>query len=103
MTIVLIVQASAVLGALEGSDFDLRAVNPPKTCTSKGEEIVVCGRKDNDETFRLRTLPPSRFDPKPLRATVGLGTGTLGIEGDQKTFPNGEISNRVMLKLKVPF
>lgn len=101
LTILLIAQASATLGTPEA--FDLRAV-PRSPCAAGGEEIVVCGRKEDDDTYRLRPLPPGDYEPKPLRAQIGIGGGgTLGVGTEQAGFPGGTVSNRVMLKLKMKF
>lgn len=97
MAVLLIVQAIAAIAA-PGA---LRSAQPA-ACTGSADEIVVCGRRTEDEQFRLRPLPP-RFEPAPLRATTGLGSGTLGIEGEQQSFGNGATSQRLMLKLKLPF
>lgn len=97
LALMLIVQASAATAA----PGDLRLAQP-RACIGSGDEIVVCGRRSEDEQFRLRPLPPS-FEPAPLRATMGLGSGTLGVEGEQQSFANGSTSQRVMLKLKLPF
>lgn len=96
LALLLIVQASAATAAP-----DLRS-GQSKACTGSADEIVVCGRRTEDEQFRLRPLPP-KFEPAPLRATMGLGSGTLGIEGEQQSFANGATSQRLMLKLKLPF
>lgn len=101
--IMLIVQASATLAAPDVGAFDLRAV-PAKPCAAGGDEIVVCGRKDDDEAFRLRPLPPGDYEPKPLRAQIGLGEGkTLGVGTEQMGFPGGATSRRLMLTFKMKF
>ena len=98
----LVLQASAVISA-PASSVGLRDADPAKACASSSDEIVVCGRRAEDEAFRLRPLPDDRFTEKPLRATIGLGKGTLGIEGDEAAMPQGQVSKRAMLKFKIPF
>lgn len=96
LALLLIVQASAATAAPGG------LLSAQSVCTGSADEIVVCGRRTEDEQFRLRPLPPT-FEPAPPRATTRLGSGTLGIEGEQQSFANGATSRRLMLKLKLPF
>ena len=103
LAILLLAQAGAGAVAPDKEASDLRTVGQTKSCTSGSEEIVVCGRKADNEEFRLRPPTSDLFTQKPLSATIGIGKGTLGVEGDQETYSNGETSKRVMLKVKVPF
>lgn len=82
-------------------DFDLRTTTP---CPSAGDAIVVCATRRDDERFRLRPLDAGRFEAKPPRAETGI-VGDLrgGVGTEHVEFGNGAVSNRVMLKLKLPF
>lgn len=93
----------AVVGA-PAIDFDLRTVAPPPKCVpGRADEIVVCGRPET-ERRRLAPLPDNQYaDPLPKAEMKLFGdvTGSAVMEAEQ--FPGGVVSNRIMLKLKVPF
>ena len=102
LAMLIFLQATTALG-IPTASFDIRLAGPAKPCASGGDEIVVCGRRTEDEAFRLRPLPTDRFVEKPLSASIGLGKGTLGIEGEEAAMPQGQVSKRAMLKFKMPF
>jgi hypothetical protein len=85
-------------------DFDLRSATARFDCApGRVDEIVVCGRPDHDR-HRLRPLPDAAYAEAPARAEAKLFgdvTGSAVVEAEQ--FPDGVVSNRIMLKLKVPF
>lgn len=82
--------------------FDLRTAITGKPCAAAtSDEIVVCAARS--ERYRLRELSASRFDAKPLVAATRIGNASAGIDTEQKMFPGGIPSNRVMLTLKLPF
>jgi hypothetical protein len=70
---------------------------PPK----ETDEIVVCGRRDAGEQFRLRPLADKFVEP-PVRAATPLAGGTLSAETEQKMIA-GAPSNRMMVRWKLPF
>lgn len=81
---------------------------PPRTSAGRdcpdapGGEVVVCGRRDQEE-FRLRPLPDRYEEPGVVpRAAVKLGPGQLAAETEQVDI-GGVPSKRLMLRFKLPF
>jgi hypothetical protein len=78
-------------------DFDLRKVPP----TPARDEIVVIARR-NDQ--RLPPLTAFRQEEALPRAEKGIiGNVRGGVALDKQELPGGVVSNRVMMKLKLPF
>ena len=68
-----------------------------------GEEIVVCGGRA--DPYRLQPMDgPPRSTPIP-RAEVKLfgSNATAAAETDGVPMPNGNFSNRLMARIKLPF
>jgi hypothetical protein len=68
-------------------------------------EILVCGDRDRESHYRLRPIDNPhdfRSNGKPVRASVEVGSGTLGVANEQKKV-GGFPSNRITLTLKIPF
>ena len=61
-------------------------------------DIVVCGRQDRDEAYRLRPLPERYVKDQQLRLTLP-GGGTITPHADRGQ--RGEVQAKVTLK--VPF
>ena len=83
----------------------LRGAEVRRRCApSPGGEIVVCGRADGDEEFRLRPLPDAdKYRDAPVRAEANvLGNGTLSVHNDAAGV-GGFRSNRAMATLSLPF
>jgi hypothetical protein len=83
---------------------DLRAV--PMPCPENGpdvsiNDIVVCGTRDPNERHRLRPLEPQASSPK--RAEVMLPGGVKGAAEVERADIGGNVSNRLMFRLKLPF
>jgi hypothetical protein len=81
-----------------------RPTAPAPRCGTAGPdgEVVVCAAPQ--EAFRLRPLP-DRYDadaPALPRAETKIGNATLAAEGEQAGV-GGFVSNRAMMRLKVPF
>lgn len=100
-------QAAAQAGsaALLPVDFDLAAVRPaePDDCGGGGSEIVVCGRRANGGAYPLEAMARI-FEPKPLVAETALGGGVTGrVFVDSVTMPDGQVSKRAMVGLKMKF
>jgi len=76
---------------------------PPTTC-GKGdsEEVVVCGAKDADKRYRLRSVDEQKYADAPIRAQKTFGPDTLDLGGKQATV-GGFPSNRLMITFTVPF
>jgi hypothetical protein len=83
-------------------DWQMR-ITPERSCASADrEEIVVCGRR-NDDRYRLRPLPRG-FEVAPLRAETQLIDGvTGGMHLESSQLPNGMISKRIMVSVKTRF
>ena len=68
-----------------------------------GGDIVVCGRVDPNEQYRLRPLT-HRYDPvggPGIGMRVGPGQANLYATGTQS--PDGKPDKRIMVTLKLPF
>lgn len=61
-------------------------------------DIVVCGRQDRGETYRLRPLPERYVEDQRLRLTLP-GGGTITPHADQGRL--GDLQAKVTLK--IPF
>ena len=103
MVLMLLLQAGAALADPAVIDFDLRSAAAPESCTGSTGEIVVCGRRQVDEPYRLKPLPPGDFEPRLPKASVGVLGGTVSAHGETATMPGGATSNRAMVTLKLPF
>ena len=97
----LLMQAAMTLPDI---DFDLRDMPAPAACApGRGNEIVVCGRLDSDG-HRLPPLPDSTYAEAPPRAETMLFGDVVGsavMEAEEVAA--GVVSNRIMLRMKVPF
>ncbi len=93
---VLILLQAATAGVPTGGDSD---------CSSRGDEIVVCHKAIDPDRYRL----PLRGDDLPAavappRAEWGVGGGMrMGVAAESQAMPQGAISNRAMVKVKIPF
>lgn len=78
-------------------DFDLGKVAPAPA----RDEIVVTARRDDQ---RVRPLTRFKQDEALPRAETGIiGDLRGGVALDKQGLPGGVVSNRVMMKLKLPF
>jgi len=80
----------------------LHAADPCDGRAAAADEVVVCGAKDVDERYRLRTQDNRRYQDPPLRAVMKLGGGTAAL-GASRAGVGGFPSNRIMVTLKFPF
>jgi hypothetical protein len=87
-----------------GDVVHLQPVLPDRRCDQESTDIVVCGKR-RDDRYRLPRLDSARFEPRAARkAEIGLGGNVKGAaEVESATVGPGLISNRVMLRLKMPF
>ncbi len=75
-------------------------------CTAKPVEdgdVVVCGRIDHGERYRLKPLT-HRYDPVPgpgIGVKVGQGQANAYVATQQS--PDGKPDKRIMVTLKLPF
>lgn len=98
------VAGPADLSATPPRKIDLQAL--PATCTNDvtggaADEVVVCGRRDTNERYRMRPLDPRIESPK--RAEVMLPGGMKGAAEIERADIGGNVSNRLMFRLKLPF
>jgi hypothetical protein len=74
---------------------------PPETPETPSGDVVVCGRRDQEE-FRLRPLPDRYEAAEGLpRAATKLGPGTISAETEQVDV-GGFPSRRAMVRFKMP-
>lgn len=100
------VVTSAIPSAAAGpADSGGRPVAHPR-CNEVGQEdgdVVVCGRIDHGEQYRLKPLT-HRYDPvggPGIGMKVGQGQANLYSTGGKS--PDGKPDNRIMVTLKLPF
>lgn len=101
MLLALLLQPIAVPTS-ELDRFDLARVPAGrKSCggSISASDIVVCGEPDQ---YRLPPLDLGDYAERPIRTQMDLGAGKLGV-GTDSTNVGGFQSNRVMVKLKLPF
>ncbi len=94
-------------------DFDLAGVRPldsgrgatrPQGCDrSDPNAIVVCGRRPSGGAYPIEQWQRV-FALDPIRAEMRLTGNLVGSAVvEQVVFPRGEVSNRVMLRIRMPF
>ncbi|WP_443970380.1 hypothetical protein [Sphingobium sp. CR28] len=97
MIVLVICQLAATQGAasLDGVTFDLS-----KAKQRDPDAIIVTGRRTD---HRLKT-DNSPAEPPPIRAETRLfGNARASAEVEQSVLANGAVSDRAMIKLKIPF
>lgn len=108
LTLLLALQAAGqpVPSGTGTAGFDLARMPPssPDACQGQNaSEIVVCGRRQAGDGYRLKELPRT-FEEKPLRAETSIGGGVIGrAYVESVELSGGQISKRVMVGMKVPF
>ena len=82
--------------------FDLARKGPAPDCGDRqGSEIVVCGRRKNDE---IVVRDGAGLEGKPLKAEVKLpGGATLDMHAEQHTMPDGRSAPAAMVRVTIPF
>ena len=96
------------------TDFDLAdirpadrtglTIDPPRDCRrSSADEILVCGRRPRRDDYPIEAM--SRlFTPQPIVAEMSLGGGMTGrAYVESVTLDRGEVSNRIMFGITMPF
>jgi len=91
------------------SDFDLARVRPAdgasgRACTgASAEEIVVCGRRRRGGDYPIEEMA-RRYAEQPLVAEKDIGGGAKARAFvESATMPDGTISKRIMVGVKLPF
>lgn len=82
---------------------------PRNACAADGvanaKDIIVCGSKRTDQ-YRLPQIDRAWFEPDrdTPKAEIGIAGGLKGAaEVERATLLGGQVSNRVMVRLKLPF
>ncbi|SRR5258706_1217398 len=102
MFILLAVAQTSDLVVGEPPNKYLRNVVPANRCTGQAqdEEIVVCGRRESDQRYRLRPIAGPEFEEKPAKAGFKLSENAdLSFHGDSGAFG----SPRAMVTVKLRF
>jgi hypothetical protein len=104
LLILMLIAAPAAARAelLPGAElFDLAKMDEAAGCGRTGSEIVVCGRRKNDEII---VRDGAGLEGKPLKAEVRLPSGvTLDVHGEQHTMPDGRSGPAAMVRVTIPF
>jgi hypothetical protein len=76
---------------------------PGRDCAGGGAAIVVCGRRRSGGAYPLEEME-RLFGSRALVAETGL-TGAMRGRAfvESVEFPGGQISNRIMVGIKLPF
>ena len=92
------------------SEFELKAPAPslratPQDCrrAAAAGDIVVCGRRQDEH--RAREIRPPKGIEAEDGGAVGLDLGGARVEPglEQAGMPDGRVSKRIMVRVKVPF
>ena len=108
LALLLALQAASPAGAAGADplavDFDLAEVKPREGCApGSGSDIVVCGRRRKNDAYPLEEWERI-FATKPLVAETGIGGGArVRAYVDSVVMPNGEVSKRAMVGIKLKF
>lgn len=102
MLTVLLLSLQSAAGPPAPGPEKLRAARPCRPEGGEAGDVVVCGRR-NDEEFRLKPLPEHHRDDTVPRAEIGLPGGVRLATETEAAGVGGFQSNRVMLRLKLPF
>ena len=82
----------------------LGVIGADKPCAStNSNDIIVCGRRDINQRYRLPQLDTDRFEPNRRAETSLIGNVRGAAEVESKEIGPGITSNRVMFRLKLPF
>ena len=100
----LILQSGAAAIAPPPAVIRLDPVLPRGCAEEAGDAIVVCGKRD-DQRYRLPRLDSARFEPngEVRNAEIDLGGVKGAAEVESATLLGGQVSNRLMVRLKLPF
>lgn len=71
--------------------------------STSDDEVVVCGRREDQRRYRLQALDTDRFEPN-RRAEATLAGDLKGAAViESRVIAPGMTSNRIMVRLKLPF
>jgi hypothetical protein len=103
MAVLIAIQASATPADPRLAGFDLAAIKPPAGCDAAGSDIVVCGRSEATRA-RVKGVPQGVEAPPALpKAEIGVIGALRATAETEAVGVGGFPSNRVMLRLKMPF
>ena len=90
------------LSRIRPLDFDLGEYRGSACGPAEEGAIVVCGRRQSgDYPIERRAR---EFEPRLPVAEIGLGGNVRGrVFVDRAEMPNGEVSNRIMFGIRLPF
>jgi hypothetical protein len=85
-------------------DFDLAQVRPGDDCRREGgAEIIVCGRRPGRGDYDFEKWEKV-FAEKPIVAELGIGGGAVArAYAESVDMPQGQVSKRIMVGIKLPF
>ena len=108
----LLLQAvAAPPSALPAIDFDLARYRAAgfdlgfgqRGCRPSGDEILVCGRRDEGGAYPLDRME-RLYGPRRLLANIGIaGNLRADIHNEAVPMDRGAVSNRVLIGLHLPF
>ncbi|TMJ11584.1 MAG: hypothetical protein E6G94_15710 [Alphaproteobacteria bacterium] len=105
LSLLLAAQAAAGGAGAEEERALPRIVDDP--CRKPDGEIVVCGRRGESDKYRITGLPTKQEQKiRDPGIPVGIdlnGTTRLGVVVDQVVFPQGMISQRAMVSVRIKF
>jgi len=108
LTLLLALQAAGqpLPSGMGAADFDLgrlRRTAPDACGEQAASEIVVCGRRQAGDGYRLQEMPRT-FKEKPIVAETSIGGGAVArAYVESVEMPGGQISKRIMFGIKLPF
>jgi hypothetical protein len=90
----------AGLQSLAGSA-PVSLTRPDECRKATADEVVVCGRRDGRSPYRLPVLP-NRYETQRLRAQTEIAPGVrTSIDVAPVELPEGVMSNRLLLSIKI--
>jgi hypothetical protein len=109
MALLLLLALQAAAPALTAVDFDLARLRAPDARPSQGAgedegaQVVVIGRRPPPNAYRLPELA-GPWAERPVRAEISLGGGAVArAYVESVEFPGGQVSQRVMVGIRLPF
>ncbi|MFM2410516.1 MAG: hypothetical protein RL481_1344 [Pseudomonadota bacterium] len=77
----------------------------PECAPAVSDEIIVCAEPEDNERYRLRPIPNAKkLEEGESKAEFGIGDdATLAAESESEEIGGGVISQRLIIRLKVPF
>jgi hypothetical protein len=90
------------LAAYRGSDLAGSVTRPHCDRAGDATTIVVCARRAAG-AYPMADMA-RLFAERPVTASMRVsGNGTLGIQGESAALDRGAVSNRIMVRLRLPF